>query len=136
MLQLGGIETERPKIISFDPNCPIQKSEADAELNRLLGMGFLLDMDFEQEGELRLKPPPKDERVSVMRILSENGDDRLTWDREKPNEVKDAYKKFKDFLKKGYKAFIATASGKKGHSIDEFDPLAEEIIMVPSTMPG
>jgi hypothetical protein len=135
-LQLGGVETERAQIVSFDESCPQQASEASKEVVRLMASGFRRDYSHDSPGEVRLTPPPRPEGMSVMRILSENGDDRLTWDRNDPNQIKEAYKQFRNFLKKGYQAFSVMATGKKGHKLDDFDPLAEEILMVPATVPG
>lgn len=135
-LQLGGVETERPKIITYDPEDQNELAEVDKILKGLYREGFKLDPEHFNPGEFRLVPPPKSDNVGVMRVLSQNGDDRLTWDRNDPNQVKDAYKKFKDFIKKGYQAFAVLATGDKGHKLDEFDPLAEEILMVPATVPG
>jgi hypothetical protein len=135
-LQLGGVETERPKIITYDPENRDELAEVDKELRRFTKQGFRIDVNHHEPGEYRLLPPAKADHIGVMRILSQNGDDRLTWDRNNPGEIKDAFKKFKDFIKKGYQAFAVLATGKKGHKLDDFDPLMEEIIMVPATVPG
>jgi len=135
-LQMGGVETERPKTLVFDTECPDQAREVSEELTRLMNAGFIIDEDHDKLGEFRVLPPPRPKKMSVMRALTSKGDDRLTWDRSEPSQVKDALKRFKDFLSKGYKAFAVLANGKKGHRLDDFDPLAEEILMVPATMPG
>ena len=133
-LQLGGVETERPKLITWDTECSTQSKEAQEEIQRLKKQGF--KTNTVESGWVQMSPPPKPANLGVMRILSKNGDDRLTWDRGNPGEIKDAYKKFKDFVKKGYQAFAVMATGGKGHKLDDFDPLMEEIIMVPGTVPG
>lgn len=133
-LQMGGIETERPKLIIWDTDSTEESKEAKCEISRYERLGFRVSTA--KAGHVKLVPPPKRPGLSVMRVLTDNGDDRLTWDRSKPTEIKDAIKKFKDFLSKGYKAFAVMANGQKGHRLDDFDPLMEEIIMVPSTVPG
>lgn len=72
----------------------------------------------------------------VIKILSENGDDRIVWDKDDGREAKEAKAKFQELLKKGYKAYSVDASGNKGRKIEEFDVDAEEILMVSETVKG
>jgi hydroxymethylpyrimidine pyrophosphatase-like HAD family hydrolase len=74
--------------------------------------------------------------TSIMKILTENGDDRLTWNKDNGLEAMDAKKKFEEWMKKGYKAFSIDNNGKKKKEIFEFDVEAEEILMVPPTYKG
>lgn len=134
-LQLNNApETARPQLVCFDPNIASECHEAVDRIADLVKQGFIVDS--KQTGEVRLLPPSLPPGHSIMRILSQNGDDRLIWDRGEPSEVKDAFKKFKELLKSGYKAFSVMSNGKKGYAMDEFDALSEEILMVPSTVPG
>lgn len=135
-LVMGGVETERANLVIFDTEDPTQIHEASVKVGELIGKGFSIDELRSRPGEVRLIPPKKKSSMGFMRVLTKNGDDRIVWDRDFPDQIKDAYKMFKDLLAKGYTAYIAMTNGEKGHSIDEFDPLAEEIIMVPGTMPG
>lgn len=73
---------------------------------------------------------------NILKILTEDGDDRLTWDRENGQQAKEAKAKFFEFLKKGYKAFSVDVKGEKNRRIDEFDVDAEEILMIPPTSQG
>jgi hypothetical protein len=140
-LQLGGTDTMRPQLIGWDPTFYEQLIEAQKEIQKLKNQGFIID--YEKEGEARLVPPSRDPNIKVFRILSENGDDRLIWDRRIKDQVKDAFKKFKEFMKKGYSAYVTFSDGSPGHKIPEFDPSLEEILlkasevtMVPKTCPG
>lgn len=133
-LMLGGTETERNQTVVWDTLLPDEDRDAKAQIARLLNTGFVLSRV--SDGEVVLAAPTKDAHQGVFRILTENGDDRLVWDRRSGPEVKDAYKTFNDLAAKGYTAYAVTASGQRGHKITEFDPALEEIIMVPSTMPG
>lgn len=72
----------------------------------------------------------------VMKILCQNGDDRIIWDKENGKEAKEAKAKFEELLKKGYTAYSVDVSGNKNRKIDEFDIDAEEILMVPPTAKG
>jgi hypothetical protein len=74
--------------------------------------------------------------TSIMKILTEKGDERLTWNRDNGLEAMDAKKKFEEWIKKGYKAFSVDVKGKKKKEIFEFDVEAEEILMVPPTYKG
>lgn len=148
-LQLGGHETERPRVLTWDPEVPTQVEEAvktrhELELQGFQPRGLKPYQTWLDKGELVLDPPPKPANQNVMRILSQNGDDRVVWDRTCPDQVKEAFKKFKELLKKGYTAFVVLASGERGHKISEFDPGLQEIllqegtelVMVPKTVPG
>ena len=73
---------------------------------------------------------------SVLKILSEKGDERLVWDKENGREAKEAKNKFEEFMKKNYMAFSVDSKGKKNRKIEEFDVDAEEILMVPPTSKG
>ena len=127
-------EEERPYIIAFDPENDEDLKNADKTIRHLQEKGFVIDRT--NFGEVRLKPPPLPDGVGIMRIISQNGDDRVTWDAHIPEEVKDAGKKFFELIGKGYKAFVTKSDGSKGHEVQEFDPTAGEIIMVPRTAPG
>lgn len=125
---------ERPYILTYDPGNPKDLIEIEKNVLSLLEMGFsVTNRSF---GEVRLQPPPLPEGVGIMRIISQNGDDRVTWDTHIPKEVKDAGKKFFELVKQGYQAFATKSDGEKGHRIEEFDPALGEIIMVPGTAPG
>ena len=73
---------------------------------------------------------------SVMKILSDKGDERLVWDKENGKEAKEAKVKFEDLLKNGYTAYSVDSKGKKNRKIEEFDIDAEEILMIPKTSKG
>jgi len=72
----------------------------------------------------------------VLKILTEEGDNRLTWDKENGIQAKEAKAKFVEFLKKGYKAYSVDTRGRKNRKIEEFDVDAEEILMIPPTSKG
>jgi hydroxymethylpyrimidine pyrophosphatase-like HAD family hydrolase len=80
----------------------------------------------------------KAERVfkQVLKILTDKGDERLTWDRDNGLEAIEAKNKFEEFIGKNYKAYSVDADGKKQRRIEEFDVDAEEILMVPPTVKG
>lgn len=62
----------------------------------------------------------------VLRVLSRNGDDEYPWENEKTAE--DAKRMFDDLIVKRHAAFAKRVDGHE--RIKEFDPNAEEIIMV------
>lgn len=72
----------------------------------------------------------------ILKILTENGDDRITWDKENGRQAKEAKAKFIELLDKGYMAFSVDNQGNKNKKIKEFDVDAEEIIMIPKTVKG
>lgn len=130
-LIMGGVSTARPQLVSWDPDAAPQCRDATVRIDQLLAEGFVLD--FARRGEARLLPPGRSPHQILFRILTDNGDDRLVWDRRVASEVEDAAQRFRDLLARGYRAFCAKANGLKGHAIELFDPSLEEIIMVPAT---
>lgn len=72
----------------------------------------------------------------IMKILSDNGDDRIVWDKDNGKEAKEAKAKFVELLGKNYKAYSVDVSGKKHKRIEEFDVDAQEILMIPPTARG
>ena len=132
-LQLGGPETERPQTVTFDPDNAAQVQEAVARRKLLEARGFQLAE--KRPGEFRLNPPPRGPNIGVFRVISQNGDDRICWDRTNAAQVKEAYARFKEFLEKGYTAY-ALVAGKRSHKLTEFNPALEEVLFVPGTRPG
>jgi hypothetical protein len=72
----------------------------------------------------------------VMKILSNLGDERITWDKENGREAKEAKKRFSDLISKGYIAYSVDNNAKKKQRINEFDIDSEEILMLPPTAKG
>jgi hypothetical protein len=138
-LQLADASTERPKQIQWDPTLAEDWEAADKKIREYRNMGFTLRAvagDLKKAGVAVMDPPARDPNLILFRVLSNEGDTRLVWDRREPTQVKEAYQRFKDLLDQGYTAYAVRSDGKKGSRLDEFDPLHEEIVMVPKTMPG
>ena len=68
--------------------------------------------------------------MGTLAIMDATGHDELHWDADKPFEVEQARKKFKEALRGGGKAFRQNHLGGQGEAIDEFDPKAEHITIV------
>lgn len=133
-LQLGDTSTERSQVIVFNPAIAAEVDDAVRRRATLTARGFKVTK--ESEGSITFDPPERSPYLGVFRILSENGDDRVVWDRRDPKQVKEAFQKFREFVGKGYSAFATTSGGHKGHRIDDFDPGLEEVLLVPRTVPG
>ena len=139
MLRLNTPETARDKLITWDRDSPKQLQEADEKINRFRRLGF--SITTQSPGECQMKAPAPTEFDLIFRVLSDNGDDRLVWDRRNQGEVEEAKAKFQDYMDKGYKAYVCRRDGKKGSKLDSFDALLQEVIMekgqvvmVPKTM--
>jgi hypothetical protein len=66
-----------------------------------------------------------------FKVMSPNGDDRLTWDRRFLEQIHGARQKFYELLDKGYKAFCVGSDGRRsGDLMLRFDPNAEEVVFV------
>ena len=126
-LQLGGVETARRQLVLWNPAISAECTDAKDRVKELENKGFLISE--KENGSITLSPPKRDPNVGVFRILSQNGDDRVIWDRRNKNQVKEAFLKFKELMKKGYTAYVTRNDGSKGHRIDEFNPALEEIIL-------
>jgi hypothetical protein len=67
----------------------------------------------------------------TMNILGGNGDTAVAYDPAVTEETEETRRKFDDLIKNGYTGFTATKDGKQtGTQIREFDPEAEQIVMV------
>jgi hypothetical protein len=70
-------------------------------------------------------------------VMDHTGDTKVIWSRDNADEVEAAREQFKRLKKKGFAAFkVVGKSGEKGEQIDEFDPNAERIILVPPMAGG
>jgi len=61
------------------------------------------------------------EGKTVFTVFGTSGDDRLVWDAEDPNQIKEAIEKFDEYMDKGYLAFLIDARGKQGDQIHPAD---------------
>ena len=68
----------------------------------------------------------------------DDGDQRVMWDRNNPDEVAAARHTFEELVgKKKYSAFMAEGKkGDQGRRLTEFDPDAERIILVRANQGG
>jgi hypothetical protein len=81
--------------------------------------------------------------VSMLRVMSRRGDDRITWDSQKVNAndseavaaIREAERIFNDERKKGATAF-KVQSGQPVERIEKFDGTAEQIILIPRVVGG
>jgi len=133
-LQLGDASTDRPHIVTWDPEVYEQVADARKQIKDLEAQGYV--RGAYAPGEVVLQPPERNPNIGVFRVLSQNGDDRIVWDRTDPAQVREAYTKFNALIAKGYAAYATHSDGRKGHKIDLFDPGLQEIILVPGTVPG
>jgi hypothetical protein len=78
---------------------------------------------------------PTDGR-NAMAIMSMQGDTKVIWDPQKPDEIEVAKETFNKLKKKGYAAFSVSDDGSKGEQIREFDPKAGRIIMAAPMVGG
>jgi len=69
------------------------------------------------------------EAVGSLCVLDESGDSRMQWDKNNPEQVRAAQKRFDELKAKRYLAYKVDAKGGQGEVIDKFDPDAERIIL-------
>ena len=65
-----------------------------------------------------------------MSVLFGNKNENLFWDVSVPEEVAAARLRFEEYIKKGYIACRIEKDGNRGVHIVDFDPKAEEIMLV------
>ena len=71
-----------------------------------------------------------------MAVMGRDGDSKHFWNKDAPIEVKIAKKVFKQYEKKGYRAFSMTEKGDQGELMNEFDPEAGCILFMPPMAGG
>lgn len=132
--------TDRSKCVVWDPLDADQTVEAVEKIKKLKDRGFTQREN--SPGKAVLYPPELDENTFLFRVLTENGDDILTWDRRFKEQIDEARQKFEGYLQRGYTAF-ASRNGQRGAKLDSFDELREQVIMahgsailVPRSHPG
>lgn len=74
--------------------------------------------------------------VGEMRVLSEKGDLRVTWNARDTDEVAAARGQFDELRGRGFLAFAVEDGGSKGSQIDEFDPATQKMILAPPMAGG
>ena len=81
--------------------------------------------------------------MGMLRILSRNGDDRVSWDYARVETgdpdaiaaIREAERIFSEQRASGATA-VRVSPGKPAERIDHFDPEAEQIVMVPRVVGG
>ena len=73
--------------------------------------------------------------MGKLRIMDQTGDTRIEWNSNHKEEVEIAKAQFEKSVKSGMVAY-SIDKDKNQKEIKEFDPLAEEILLVPKHVPG
>lgn len=73
--------------------------------------------------------------MGLLTTLGHHGDVKVAWKEDDPTDVEKARQTFLDLKTKGFLAF-RLADGKRGERIYDFDPKAQEILMVPKVAGG
>lgn len=76
------------------------------------------------------------EGAHVLCFMSDEGDSRIIWDPDNPDEVDAARAQFDTLVGKGYAAYAVRRGGEKGERVRKFDPTAERLILAPATRGG
>lgn len=72
-----------------------------------------------------------------MSVMGVEGDTKLMWSRDNPDEVENARRTFNDLKAKGYAVFLTRIKrDEPGQQVDKFDPSAERYIFVPPMRGG
>jgi hypothetical protein len=74
--------------------------------------------------------------VGEMNVMDHSGHKQVKWDMDKLDEIATAKKTFDSLIGKGYTAFASKTKTEAKHTIKEFDPTMEEVVMVPRTVGG
>lgn len=71
-----------------------------------------------------------------MNVLDTNGHTSIKWNSNNDDEIATARAAFEALRGKGYRAFLVGRLGRQGERLDDFDPEAGEIMMVPQLRGG
>lgn len=130
------------RICAWDPSRLKEIDEAKALFQKYQKLGYTI-VDIAGDilerfipGTGYFKVLAEKAKNSIMKILDDTGDTKITWTKENGPQAKKAKERFEDLLKKEYTAFSVDSKGNKKQKITEFDVDAEEIIMVPPTSRG
>jgi hypothetical protein len=74
--------------------------------------------------------------IGEMSIMDGSGHKQLKWNTENLDEVLVAKETFDNLVGRGYSAFASPTKTEAKHTIKEFDPTMEDVIMVPRTVGG
>ncbi len=69
--------------------------------------------------------------VNTLEVMDRTGDTKTIWNPDNADEVSTARETYNKLKAKGYGAFRVDKKGEAGTRIDEFDPQAGAIIMIP-----
>jgi len=74
--------------------------------------------------------------IGEMSIMDRSGHKQLKWNTDRPDEIAVAKETFDRLIGKGYSGFASKNKLEAKHTIKEFDPTMEEVVMVPRTVGG
>ena len=119
------------KRIIWDPENVEDVLEAQGKVEKFREKGFVPLKDQCFNGQMVMTPPPRLSNDTVlMRVLDDNGDSRIVWNRKDQDEVDEARTKFEEYIKEGYRAYVCRSDGTKGRKVETFDALMEELILL------
>jgi hypothetical protein len=72
----------------------------------------------------------------VLQYMSDEGDSRIIWDPDNPDEVDAARAQFDTLVGKGYQAYSVRRGGEKGERVRKFSPDLERLILAPASVGG
>lgn len=74
--------------------------------------------------------------IGEMSIMDRSGHKELKWNMDNIEEIAVAKQTFDTLTRSGYSAFASKTKAEAKHTIREFDPTMEEMVMVPRTVGG
>lgn len=74
--------------------------------------------------------------MNEMQVMDPTGHTQVRWNPSNGDEIKIARAVFTKMRKKGYQAFYAGKFGGKKGRMDEFDPEADRLILIPQLVGG
>lgn len=105
-----------------------------ATQDRVQVFTFAKSKEIDIPDALSVSDTPVDaKQFGVFRIMTaKDGDRRIVWNRLSLVEIKEARKMFNNLIKEGMVPYLVGTGGKASSEVmDEFDPLAEEVIFLP-----
>lgn len=72
----------------------------------------------------------------MIAMTAADGDIRVPWDPNDPNQIEEARQRFRHYKAQGYRAFGIARRGARGEEINDFDPSMGEILFAKTALQG
>jgi hypothetical protein len=97
---------------------------------------MIREFTLQSVGKEQMMDKAAESLVGEMSIMDRSGHKQVKWNTDKLDEIAVAKDTFDTLVKEGYSAFGSKTKMEAKHTIKEFDPTMEELVMVPKVVGG